>query len=885
MRRTLLLLVGSLWACSSPVSRAVAPPAPPASSDGFEPTPPELRLPGDVRPLRYALDLTLVPDQPTASGTLHVDARLTRPTQVVWMHGLDLTISRATVAGHVARVITAPHGLIGLVLQKELFPSEIAIDITYTTKLERAKSRGIYTEREGDQVFAYTVFEPLDARRAFPCFDEPGYKAPWQLTFHVRREHVALGNAPVIRETEERDGMKKVELAPTKPLPTYLVAFVVGPFEIVDAGIAGRAKTPLRFVIPPGRGGELGYAKRVTAPVVAALEDYFDMDYPFGKLDVAVVPRFWGTMEHPGLVAMGQPLTLIRPEQETRERRFNYANILAHELAHYWFGDVVTMLWWDDTWLNEGLGQWLDLKITHAVEPSWRSDEKRVYSSADAMAADETVAARAMRQPVTTEENIEASFDGALTYSKGAALFRMFEAHVGEAKWRDFMRAYIRAHAWGSATAEDLLGIARTQLGAEIELGLRSFLEHPGVPRLELACKNKELVATQRRSLPMGVTVEGTHAWRFPACVRYGDTKSAHTWCFEHAGPPVRTAVAACPTWLVPNAGAYGYYRTTVDPDVAKQLLTPGSAVAKVAKPTAVERMLIVIDLGAAVQRGEIDRTKLLAIAPLLAADPDDLVAQNAPWVAGMQAELLDDALYAKAQRYWLATFGPRARQLGWKRPIFERDERHELRRAFLHTIAALDPGLAKQARDLAERWLATQTGLEDDLVDGVLAAAAYSGDAAYFERLLAAVKQPRDRTELRRLFGVLGQFRDPALAARALELLVTPGFDMRDMIELPFGVLGRRETRALALAFLERNIDRMTTGLTDIDVAALFAGLMRTVCDRESRDRLRALFEPRAKRHPGAENMLTRALEQTERCIANFERERPALEAFLARY
>src|SRR5262249_35792874 len=270
------------------------------------------------------------------------------------------------------------------------------------------KSRGVYSEKEGEQAYAYTFFEAIDARRAFPCFDEPSYKIPWKLTFHVKQEHVALGNAAVVKEVPEADGMKRVELAESKPLPSYLVAFVVGPFEVIDGGVAGRVKTPIRFVIPKGRSGELGWAKQVTPRVVAALEDYFDMDYPYGKLDVAVVPRFWGTMEHPGIVAMGQPLTLIRKDEDTRERRERYADILAHELSHYWFGDLVTLAWWDDTWLNEALGEWLDPIITDAVEPGWHYlDDERLDRAGWGMGADEQ-ATHAIRQPVDTRQAIEA---------------------------------------------------------------------------------------------------------------------------------------------------------------------------------------------------------------------------------------------------------------------------------------------------------------------------------------------------------------------------------------------------------------------------------------------------------------------------------------------
>jgi aminopeptidase N len=224
-----------------------------------------------------ALDFTIDPAETEFSGRVHVDAQVVRATNVVWMNGAGLTVQTATLGGQPVRVITAGEDLIGLVASAPLAVGATTIDLAYTGGVDRERSRGLYAVQEGADWYAYTFFEPVDARRAFPCFDEPSYKIPWQLTFHVRADHVARGNAEVARETPEEGGMKRVELALSRPMPSYLVAFVVGPFEIVDDGVAGRAKTPVRFIVPRGRAGELGYAKEVTPKVVAALEDYFDI--------------------------------------------------------------------------------------------------------------------------------------------------------------------------------------------------------------------------------------------------------------------------------------------------------------------------------------------------------------------------------------------------------------------------------------------------------------------------------------------------------------------------------------------------------------------------------------------------------------------------------
>ncbi len=863
-------------------------------------TPPGLRLPGDVRPTKAALELTIVPGNPTFTGRVHIDARVMRPTRVVWLHAAGLELAKTSLAGLPARVVPGGEDVIGLVSDRELLKGELAIDITYTAAIDNVRSRGIYSVTEpGGDPYVYTFFEPIDARRAFPCFDEPAYKIPWQLTFHVKSEHVALGNTRVVRESDEGNGMKRVELEPTKPLPSYLVAFVVGPFEIVDGGVTGRINTPIRFIVPKGRAGELGWAKDVTPRVVAALEKYFDMDYPFGKLDVAVVPRYWGTMEHPGIVAMGQPLTLIRPDQATRSRKQEYANILAHELGHYWFGDLVTNVWWDDTWLNEALGEWLDMITTDAVEPSWRYRDSRVGLATTAMAADETLSTRSIRQPVTTREGIAASFDNEITYYKGGSVFRMFEAWVGEATWRAFIGEYIRAHQWGNASAEDLLRLARSKLGAPVEAGLRSFLEQPGVPRITAkavcdAGKLSKLELHQVRSLPAGVQDSVARTWRVPVCVRYGDATHAAADCVQLDGSdgalvakPQPGGWQGCPSWILTNAGATGYYRSTIDPALAKVLLTttgPTSAIARTAKLTPAERMMVVADLRAMVERDELAIDALLALVPLIAADPDDKVALAGLEAANINVNALDDALYEKALRYFVRSFAPTAKQLGWKRGPHDSDERQTRRRALL-SFAPYEPTLAKQAEALADQWLAKRTGVDDDLVDAVLQTVTYHGKQARFDQLLGEARQARDRSEQQRLLGALGGFHDLAIATKALEVVAGKEFDLRDTVGILFGVLQRRETRDLGLAFVTAHLDELLARMRDDESAGTLGGLAGLFCDSQRRTAVAALVAPRAGKIDGAQAQVARGLEQSAQCIATTARQLPVLRKFLARY
>jgi aminopeptidase N len=385
-----------------------------SSSPSLPPPPPTLHLPSLARPEHYDLDLWLDPRAPTFRGAIAIDLDVLSPTRVLWLNATDLSIDHATLSTAAApdpapaRVVPAPDDFVAFLFARDIPAGKARLSIAYHGKIDAERSRGIYQAREGGpdgEPYLYTFFESIDARRAFPCFDEPSYKVPWKLSLHVPPGDVALGNAPVLGERAEEGG-KRVDLAESKPLPSYLVAFIVGPFDLVDAGVAGNFGTPLRFAVPRGRASETAYAAKVTPKIVGLLEDYFGMPYPYGKLDVAVVPRYWGTMEHPGLVALGQSFTLIKPGERSAKREQRYAWLAAHELSHYWFGDYVTMTWWDDLWLNESLGTWMDAKITAGVDPSWNFDLERTARAARGMRGDALTTSKKIRQPVESKAEI-----------------------------------------------------------------------------------------------------------------------------------------------------------------------------------------------------------------------------------------------------------------------------------------------------------------------------------------------------------------------------------------------------------------------------------------------------------------------------------------------
>src|SRR5262245_47339167 len=294
------------------------------------PTPPKFRLADSVRPTRYALDLIIVPDEETFAGTADIDLSLRESTSIVWLHGVDLIVREATIKTGgktvAARTITGHEPFLGFAVERPLSAGKAVLHIAYNGRINSRTSAGIFRNKDDDIWYVYSQFESTDARRAFPCFDEPSFKVPFQVTLHVKRDHRAFSNTPPLSEREEPGGMKTVRFAETKPLPSYLVAVSAGPFDVVDAGTAGVKRTPVRGMTPTGKGGAARCAAEFSPQILATLERYFQRPYPYEKLDVISVPLFPGAMENAGLVTSGQSFTLATRDEETLSFQRNYAN-------------------------------------------------------------------------------------------------------------------------------------------------------------------------------------------------------------------------------------------------------------------------------------------------------------------------------------------------------------------------------------------------------------------------------------------------------------------------------------------------------------------------------------------------------------------------------
>jgi cytosol alanyl aminopeptidase len=857
-------------------------------------TQPTLRLPRTFLPTRNDVRLSLDPSRDTFEGRIRITGRLSQATAVVWLNADHLKIERAEVAVG-GRVVTLavdakPADFVALRAPAPLPPGPAVVTLTYQGRVDDRDTDGIFRQKVGDDWYLYSNFEATYARRAFPCFDEPDSKVPWQLTLDVPRGQVALSNTRVTSEKDAAQGRRELVFAVTKPLPSYLVAFAVGPFDLVPAGKTKQG-APIRVVVPRGRGGETRFVAGITEELTHRLEAYFGIPYPYDKLDLIAVPQTlgFGAMENPGLITFNLGLLIARPEDFTITFQRGSASTIVHEIAHQWFGNLVTLAWWDDLWLNEAFATWMEDEILADWRPEWDRGTGDAQMRNNAATYDSLTTARQIRQPITTPNDIEAAFDG-ITYSKGAAVLEMFEQHLGPDRFRAGVKAYLQKHAGKNATAADFVASLSAAAGQDIRQPFGSFLDQPGIPTVGFALEcpagqKPRLRLTQERYLPIGAVVEGNQAWSVPICVRHPEGDEVVTACTVLAGQAGVLELAKatrCPAWVLPNSGGIGYYRSVVAPGPALDGLL-GAGLDRV---TTAERMIVLDDLAAQDLAGKLDPTVLLKLVERYAADPDPRIVAAITGYAGGLERNVPDALLPSYRRFLTKTFGARAKQLGWLPAPGEGDDAVLLRKALVKLVATYgeDAALAKEAQRLALAWLDDRKAVPSSLVAEVLHAGAYAGDRALYDRLVAAAQKTDDVRDLRRLFRALATFRAPDLVQRNFDLFLAKTFDSRLALGLASSGASARGQERKAYELLKRHYDEVAA-LYPAQYRAALANVARSVCDPALAADVKGFFAARTPKEINGPKTYAQAMEEMDRCISHRAQQRAALTRFLRRY
>ena len=828
------------------------------------------RLGDAVVPRRAVLDLEIDPRQPRFRGRIAIDVELVRPVNAIWLHarGLELGRARLSVGARELplRWLTSPaddRDLVGLGVGRTVGPGRAVLTIDYAGKL--GTRNGLFRQNVDSTWYAFTDFEAIDARMAMPCFDDPRFKIPWQVNLRVPDGMRGFANAPERSATPVRGG-RRIEFAETPPLPTYLVAFAVGPFDVLEAGAT---PVPIRVIATRHLAG-LGADALALAPgMLADLERYLAMKTPFPKIDLLAVPIFNGAMENPGLITFSASILLLEPNvRDTAAGRTRYhfmAGVLAHELAHLWFGDLVTMEWWDELWLNEGLATWMSDRLLAVAVPGQGGQVVDVVDKAPGLDMDRGQGGPpgiAVRRPIEKPPDIGDQFSP-LTYRKGGAIAAMFDAYLGEERMRAGLRRYVADHAGGTVTSEDLARSLSAAAGADVGPALKSFLDQPGVPLVEakLSCGRGRPTVSLRQSAysPLGRSPPLTR-WQVPVCVAWeGGEAPACTLLAEERGA-IELPAQRCPAWIHPNPGERGYYFYGLPPAQLR-------ALAQVSRLSAREQAGLADDIDALLVAGRVPLDAALDATFALARRPDSLTAARAGQTLTMVARTLvgDRQRRAFAARL-RAALGPVAHRLGLSPHKGESPTDSLLRQIVVPLVArhAGDRTIQAQAsRRLMEILDGTRKGpgkpSQEELVL-LYNVAPLAGDAALFDRLVSNGGEHA---------GALGEFRRPDLVARALAAVTDGKLEPRQAMDVLIRLLRDGDTVDAALPVALAEYPALVARLASTDrafAAGLFAGACRIAARTDVEDVLRRVFAPGGSELPAEARS---SLERIASCAA----------------
>jgi alanyl aminopeptidase len=597
---------------------------------------PQFRLPGDVVPKKYKIELTIDPRQEVFSGWARIEVRVRKPVDVIWLNATDLTVQEASVrAGgrtSPAKATAAGGEFLRLELGKAARPGAALLSIRYRGSLNEKPMLGPYRVNFENQWYVFTSFTAIEARRAFPCFDEPRYKTPWEFTIRVPTEDKAFANAREVSERSEPGGMKAVHFARTAPLPSEVVAFAVGPLERLEGGRAGRHRVPIGVVTPRGHAAEGQEAVRATGEVLKRLEAYTGIPYPYDKLDHLAAPRFpFGATENPGLIIYGPRPLLFPPGKETPEQKRLVRSVMTHETSHQWFGDLVTQASWQEVWLSEGMATWLTNRILDQDQPATRKNLAAVAARERIMTADAGPRTRPVRLEMKDRAGMKDVYSQ-FVYQKAGAVLLMLENWLGEARFQQGLRAYLHEHRFGNATTDDLAADLRKASGQDPSAVMHSFLDQTGIPSVgaELRCQT---------GVAPRVLLEQTNTtaqWTMPVCWKAEGAAAACELLKPSVAQPQAVTGAqrrqvelrkatACPAWIYLNAGGAGYYRTDWTAGQLAALVNHG-----LAQLGAAERLTLVYDVGAELRAGKLDVAAAQPILAKLAADKEPEIARAA---------------------------------------------------------------------------------------------------------------------------------------------------------------------------------------------------------------------------------------------------------------
>jgi aminopeptidase N/puromycin-sensitive aminopeptidase len=833
------------------------------------------RLPQNVHPEHYTL--TLAPDLKTASftGIESIVVTLAEPADRITLNAAEIAFESVSVkaGGKEQKAVVA------LDKEKEqatfTFPEKLAsgeatLTIHYTGILNN-ELRGFYLSKTAKRNYAVTQFEPTDARRAFPCFDEPAFKASYDISLVIDAGDTAISNGPIEADTPGPiAGKHTLKFAATPKMSTYLVAFLVGDFQCsvgASDGVAIRVcSTPDKVALTP-------YGLNVAEWVLHYYDQYFDIRYPLKKLDLIALPDFEaGAMENFGAITYRETDLLLDPKTASANARVEVALVIAHEMAHQWFGDLVTMQWWDNLWLNEGFATWMENKAVARMHPEWKIDQEVVANLNDTLSLDAQPTTHAIRAKAETPDEINQMFDG-ISYGKAAAVLSTVENYLGEKTFRRGVHNYLAAHRYTNATAEDFWNAQTAASHKPVDKIMESLVTQPGEPLLTFGeAAHGQVAVTQRRFfLSPGITPDPAQKWTLPVCFKTVKGQEC-----ELLTPTTSTLKASASALFFANAGGKGYYRSAYPPSADAALAAQVET-----GLTPAERVSLIGDQWAQIHF----KTSVGDFLNLLAAvksDPNAEIAEDASHSIGAIYERIADTPEEKAAlAAWIrSTYAPEYAKLGAPRGSDTGDMRGLRARLFdILGYYGNDPAILAQARQIADEYLADPASVDATLGESALLIAARNGDEALFDRLQKIYESSSNPDLQEDALRQLARFQKPALVQRSLDYAVSGKVRNQDAA-IQFAIALRNdEEREQAWSYIKTNWDKVQARLTT-EMGGYLVSATGNFCSAQGRDDVRSFFSTHMV--AASDKALKHAIESIDGCIELRALQEPKLKQWL---
>jgi puromycin-sensitive aminopeptidase len=864
------------------------------------------RLPRDVVPVRY--ELTLEPDLADASftGTVATEIDVLEATSRIVCNAVDLDVRHARLTNGAGQEIAADAILLDADTERltiettaAVLPGRWTLHCAFTGVLNdklHGFYRSTFTDTDGvEQVIATTQFEATHARRAFPCWDEPDLKAVFSVTLVVEDDLAALSNASeVSRQTRDEDGKHVVRFADSMKMSTYLVAFIVGPLDVTEPVTANG--TPLRVAYPRGKGHLTGFALEVGRFALEFFADYYGIDYPGDKLDLVAVPDFaFGAMENLGCVTFREVLVLIDPDRATQPELSRVTDVIAHELAHMWFGDLVTMKWWNGIWLNEAFATFMEMLAADAFRPEWERWTAFGLSRTAAFDIDALKTTRPIEFPVVSPDEAEGMFD-ILTYEKGAAVVRMLEQYLGADAFRDGIRAYLRQHAYGNTETTDLWDALEQTTGEPVRRIMDSWIFQGGFPVIDVDLLRDEIDPavpgtvrfTQQRFGYAEDVGEGDpdaerelarETWIVPLIFSLKDADgvvSLEKGLIDEKGLEVPTLKDV--QWVLANTEGTGFYRVRYDTDLLAGITADAQT-----DLSPIERYGLVDDFWAGVLAADRDAVDFLDLAGRFGAETDLSVWERLVMGLATIDRLVEGPAREGLRARVRALVRPALDRLGTEPVDGESDRDRELRGTLLGALGVL--GDDADAKDLARQLHARSTA-EPAAVDPALAAAAVgivaaTGGPAEFDEFVERSRRAATPQEELRFLSALADFDDAALIDRVLAMALSDAVRTQNAPYLLRRCLTNRDHGPRAWTFVADHWDEINERFPSNSIVRLLEGV-RSLSRPGVAETVFAFFETHEV--PQGDRTLAQHLERLEVNVALRRREEAALAAHLGR-